>query len=35
MNDLHQMFLEQSYQDAYGYYRQSLDVRETCPVGTM
>jgi hypothetical protein len=25
MNDLHQMFLEQSYRDAYGFYRQSLE----------
>ena len=25
MNDLHQMFLEQSYEDAYGFYRQTLE----------
>ncbi len=31
MNDLHQMFLEQSYQDAYGYYRQSLDGAGNLP----
>ena len=31
MNDLHQMFLEQSYRDAYGFYRQSLDGTGSLP----
>jgi fucokinase len=31
MTDLHQMFLAQSYRDAYGFYRQSLEGERALP----